>query len=289
MRWNRELDELINRALAEDIASGDITTSFCIDPVKVIEAEIIAKEDGVVCGLDAAKRVFKKVDKTLHFSAFSADGKIVKKNTKVAKIKGKARSILTGERVALNFLTYLSGIATYTYAFVKKTKRTKVKIMDTRKTHPALRFIEKYAVRAGKGVNHRMNLSEAVLIKDNHLRASGIAAGKKLDEVSLRNLINNIRKSTKKIIEIEVETLQQLQTALKIRPDIIMLDNFSLNLIKKSVKLRNALAPRVKLEVSGRVSLANVGKIAKTGIDFISIGSITHSAKSLDFSLEICT
>jgi nicotinate-nucleotide pyrophosphorylase (carboxylating) len=293
--------QIIRLALREDIGRGDITTKFLFPgPVKV-RAKIIAKEDGVVCGVEVASEVFKAVEKLIReykgkiragtvlsencplirVNCKVKDGVVVKKGRVVCVIEGDARAILTGERTALNFLSRLSGIATLTRKYVDAVRPYKVKILDTRKTAPGLRELEKYAVECGGGVNHRMGLYDQVLVKDNHIKVTS----HKSQVTSLKEIITEIRKKTNKKIEIEVESLRQFKEALDGRPDIIMLDNMSISDIKKAVAFKNKLS--TKLEVSGGVSLSNVRRIASTGVDMISVGALTHSAPSLDFSLEI--
>ncbi len=229
---------------------------------------------------------FKLLDPKIKFMPFVLDGKRFKANSVIASLEGDARAILIAERVALNFLSHLSGIATLTIQFVKAIKPYKAKIMDTRKTTPGLRTLEKYAVRVGGGHNHRMGLYDQILIKDNHLK---IVDGQWL-------IVDGVIKKAKKNgikTEIEVKNLRELKEAIKIRPHIIMLDNMNLKEIKAAVKLRNSLLSTIhyrlwtKLEVSGRVNLKNVKEIASTGADMISIGALTHSAKTIDFSLEV--
>lgn len=281
---------IIRKALKEDVGRCDITTKLIIPEDEYAKAVLIAKENCVVCGMDIARGVFKLQDKNIKFNPKFLDGQIVKKGDILARIYGKAQSILTAERVALNFLSLLSGIATKTADFVNKVKPWKVKIMDTRKTLPGLRELEKYAVRVGGGFNHRLRLDEMVLIKDNHLRVAGGGLGVE----GLRERIKKIRKefSKKMKIEIEVKNLKEFKEALKLKPDIIMLDNMSIEEIKKAVKIRNSHRPstidhRPKLEASGRVTLKNVRQIAATGVDMLSIGALTHSVNSVDISLEI--
>jgi nicotinate-nucleotide pyrophosphorylase (carboxylating) len=215
------------------------------------------------------------------------EGSKFKKNNTLAIINGKLQSILIAERVALNFLSCLSGVSTATNNLVEKVKGTKTKVLDTRKTTPNLRLLEKYAVKTGGGKNHRFSLADAVLIKDNHLRASGCLKNGRLDEKKFSNLIKKIRKTSKLLIEVESENLSEFKSIIKTRPDIAMLDNFSPKTLKKAVQYRNKFYPRVKLEASGGITTKNINKIAKTGVDFISTGSITHSSSAIDFSLEI--
>lgn len=273
--------DIIKKALAEDVGGGDITTKLLFpEPIR-IRAKIIAKQDGVVCGIAVVEKVFKLLDTKLRFNKKVKDGRRVKKGETICAIEGDARAILTGERTALNFLSHLSGIATLTRKYVGKVKPYKVKILDTRKTTPGLRVLEKYAVKCGGGTNHRMGLWDGVLIKDNHI----VVVSRQSSVVSIKNLVTNVRKKTNKKIEIEIENLKQFKEALAAGPDVIMLDNMTIADIKKAVALRNKLT--TKLEVSGGVTLKNVRAIAKTGVDMISIGALTHSAKAMDFSLEV--
>jgi nicotinate-nucleotide pyrophosphorylase (carboxylating) len=309
MLLNKKIKNIIALALKEDIGKRDITTLFTVAPYTKIEATIIAKEEGVLCGIELAKEVFSykfsynraKENEKVIFKCLKRDGETFQKNEKIAIIKGVARLILTRERVALNFLSLLSGIATLTRKFTEKVRGTSAKIMDTRKTTPALRELEKYAVKIGGGYNHRMNLNETILIKDNHLRAERIVYyskshihkkktsfhWRKLDEEKIRKLISKLRALSSTKIEIEVENLKEFKGVIKYKPDIVMLDNFSLPQLKKAVIFRNKHYPQIKLEASGGINLANVGATASTGVDFISVGSITHSPKAIDFSLEI--
>jgi len=274
-----EIKDIIKIALREDIGKGDITTTTFIPKDKYVEAIILAKEDCVICGLGTAAEVFKIQDKNIKFKPRVSDGQKIKKGKIIAYISGRAQSILTAERVALNFLSLLSGVATKTKAFVDKVKPYRTKIMDTRKTIPGLRELEKYAVRIGGGYNHRMRLDEMVLVKDNHLKVMGYG----LWVMGFKRIRDKI--SSKIKIEFEVKTLKEFKEALKLRPDIIMLDNMKVGDIKKAVLLRKAAVS--KIEVSGNVNLNNVRKIAKTGVDMISVGALTHSVKATDISLEI--
>lgn len=272
---------IIKTALKEDIGRGDITSRLVIPPKKRIKAVILAKENGIVCGLDVARLVFKTVDKKIRFKPVIRDGKKVKRGKILARLKGDARSILKAERVALNFLGWLSGISTLTNKFVQKVKPYAVKIMDTRKTVPGLRILEKYAVRCGGGVNHRMGLWDHVLIKDNHFSILNFQSSIFNYEDLIRKVKQERPKGVK--IEVEVKNLKELKKALLTRPNIIMLDNMSIKDIKKAAKTRYKT---VKLEVSGGVNLNNVRKIAACGIDMISVGALTHSAKALDVALN---
>lgn len=274
---------LIMNSLSEDIGSGDITTSLVFEKDLVVSAGIIANEECVIAGLDIAKWILDALDERIVFRPLYTDGDRVKKEKKVISIKGSIKSILTAERTILNFLGRLSGIATLTNEFSKKVKGTKARIYDTRKTTPGLRILEKYAVAAGGGVNHRMGLWDGILIKDNHLAGSRLQ-GSGSGQGVIRDNVEKAKRRGYKNIEIEVDNLKQYKEVLESGANIIMLDNMKIEDIKKAVRLRT---PGLLLEVSGGVSLENVAKIARTGVDRISIGSLTHSAPSIDFSLEI--
>lgn len=274
-----KIQDLVNQALAEDIGRLDITTEKIVAPAKSARAVILAKENCVVCGLAVASLAFKAFDKWIKIKPRICDGTFVKKGEIIAYLSGKARSIITAERVALNFLCFLSGICTKTRSFVSLTAPYKVKITDTRKTLPGLRLLEKYAVRLGGGFNHRYALDEMILVKDNHIKIAGGVS-------KLRGL------GGKYGVEIEVKNLKEFKEALSLKPDIIMLDNMSIKNMKKAVCLRNRYSclrqnPLPKLEASGGVTLKNVKKVACLGIDFISVGELTHSVDSVDLSLEI--
>lgn len=270
-----DLKKIIKEALKEDIGKRDLTTFYLKNKKKIVKAKIIAKEDGILCGIDIFKQVFLTYDKKVKFPFSLKDGDCFKKGEILCEIVGKAGSILTCERVALNFLQRLSGIATLTNKFVNKVKKYKVKILDTRKTTPLLRSLEKYAVRVGGGYNHRFSLYDGIMIKDNHKKVAG----------SLEKAILEIKRCKKRVPFIcEVENLEEFQIAQNLGVKWIMLDNFSIEEIKEAVKKRKK---EVKIEVSGGVNLDNVEEIAKTGIDYISIGSLTHSPKAIDISLEI--
>jgi nicotinate-nucleotide pyrophosphorylase (carboxylating) len=274
------VDQIIRHALIEDIGKGDITTQLTVPENKKVNAQIFAKEDFVVCGIEVAERVFHLVDKNIEFTSHVRDGQKIKKGKVLADIHGDARNILHGERVALNFLSMLSGVATKTRAYVDLVEPSKVKITDTRKTIPGLRDLQKYAVRVGDGYNHRISLDEMILIKDTHIKiGEGI---KKLPAVP---------KGFK--IEVEVENLEQFQHALNFKPDVIMLDNMSVEDMKKAVAMlektdySKSHHPKTKLEASGGVNKNTIKAIAETGVDIISIGELTHSIDSVDVSLEI--
>ena len=273
------LNHLIQTALKEDAAFDDITTQSLITPSHRSKAYIIFKEDAVICGLEIVNQVFKKLDPKIRFHSSFKDGQKVKKNTKVTFIEGPTRAILAGERTALNFLAHCSGVATLTRQFVEAIKPSKAKILDTRKTTPGLRELEKYAVVCGGGTNHRHNLSDMALIKDNHLATAP----------SLSLAVAILRAKTSKKIEVEVTNLKQFQEAIKTNPDIILLDNMTPAQIKHAVKMLKSFRPKKKilLEASGGIDLQNVRRVAQTGVDRISIGALTHSAKAINLSLEI--
>jgi len=281
------LQDLIRNALKEDIGSGDITTEFLVPKNEVIKAAIILKEKATVAGLEIARKVFKAVNKDIRFEAVSADGSQEKPGKIIAKIQGQAGSILSGERTALNFLSHLSGVATVTRSFVDEVKPYKAKIMDTRKTTPGLRELEKYAVALGGGYNHRMGLWDAVLVKDNHIAV--LKAGAR--GINIKDIARLVKEKKPKGMktDIEVRNLKEFQEVLEIPPDIIMLDNMDISQIKKAVAMRDAQPSRknVKIEVSGGVRLSNIKAIARAGVDMISIGALTHSAKAVDMSLEV--
>lgn len=287
---NPGIKALIKSALREDIGKGDITTRLLFSRVKKLKAVIIADQEGIVCGLNIARMVFKIQQNKIKFVPLVKDGERIKRGQRLAQIYGSASNILSGERVALNFLGLLSGIATRTAQFVEKTGNCKVKIMDTRKTLPGLRDLEKYAVRMGGGYNHRFGLDEMVLIKDNHL--SALCAMR--FALCVKQIIEIIKKKKPKNIklEIEVKNLKEFKGALTAKPDIIMLDNMSVNQIKRAIKMRDDLKPKTKnlkpkIEASGNINLENIRAYAQTGVDFISLGTLTKDVRSLNLSLEI--
>ncbi|PIV38962.1 MAG: nicotinate-nucleotide diphosphorylase (carboxylating) [Candidatus Omnitrophica bacterium CG02_land_8_20_14_3_00__42_8] len=279
---------IIISALKEDIGSGDVTSSIVFEKDVSVLAHITAKEECVVAGIDVAKWVFDAVDEKLAFTALCKDGDRIKKGKRAISVKGSAKNILSAERTVLNFTGHLSGIATLTSKFVRLVKGTGANIYDTRKTIPGMRELEKYAVMAGGGHSYRIGLWDEVLIKDNHL--NGLAQGSRTKAV--RNAIALFKNRWYKNIEIETENIAEFKEALEAGADIIMLDNMKIEDIKKAVKLKNAnikkYGTKVILEASGGISLDNIKKIAKAGVDRISIGRLTHSAPSIDFSLEIC-
>lgn len=272
----KELIQIINLALKEDIGSGDVTTNLIVPDFQKGIAEIFVKEDGVIAGLSVASEVFKRLNNKITFRKFVKEGDKVSKGTKIAEVKGSLRTLLTGERTALNFLQRMSGIATFTAKFVAQLEGLNTKILDTRKTVPCLRMLDKYSVKIGGGTNHRFGLYDMVLIKDNHIKAAG----------SITRAVQLIRKKLKKKMKIEVETanLDEVKEALSNKVDIIMLDNMSVEMMEQAVKL---IGGKAKVEASGNVTLENVRKIALTGVDFISVGALTHSVKALDISMKI--
>jgi len=271
-----QITSIITRALEEDIGPRDITTSSIIPEGLKAKAAILAKEDFVLAGINVCSECFRTLDTEIKFKGKFKDGDSVKKGKVIAEIKGNAMSILMSERVALNFLQRLSGIATLTSTFVKEVKSLKVKIVDTRKTAPGLRSLEKYAVRVGGGFNHRFGLYDAVLIKDNHIALSGDI---KKAVTKVKNGISHTAK-----IEVETKTLREVKEALQSGVDIIMLDNMSLETMTKAIKIIDG---RALIEASGNINIRNGREVAKTGVDLISIGSLTHSAPAIDISLEI--
>ena len=277
---------ILLNAVKEDLGKGDVTSNATIPRDAKVKAIIIAKEEGILAGEIFVKDLFKIIDKSVIFTTKVKDGSFVKRGDCIATISGPARSILICERTALNILSHLSGIATATNQFVSKIKNYRTKVLDTRKTMPGLRILEKYAVKTGGGTNHRIGLYDMVLIKDNHLAI--ISKGKTKKE-AIRAAIKKAKKYTarKVKIEVEVNTLTEFETALEERPDIIMLDNMPVVEMKMAVEIRNSINKKILLEASGNVHLDNIQKIAATGVDFISIGSITDSSKAVDFSLEI--
>jgi nicotinate-nucleotide pyrophosphorylase (carboxylating) len=270
------VESAVAAALEEDLGTaGDITTDAIVPAEARGEAAIVARQAGVVAGLDLAEAAFRALDPDTRFVRIVEDGGKVAGGGTIARVSAKTRALLTGERTALNFLGRLSGIATLTAAFVKAVEGTGARIACTRKTTPGLRVFEKYAVRAGGGMNHRFGLYDAVLVKDNHIAAAGGLA-KALERLQTRN-----RHSVK--VEVEVDTLGQLEEALRFPIDAVLLDNMDIETLRKAVKL---VAGRIVTEASGGVTLENVREIAATGVEMISVGALTHSPRSLDSSLE---
>ena len=270
-----QLDEILKSALEEDVGTGDITTLTTIPNDAVAYGRYIAKESGVICGIDIAERVFELLGGGVEFTKHKNDGDFAEKGELIAEVKGNAVKLLTGERTGLNIMQRLSGIATRTRIAVDAVKGTGAKICDTRKTTPGLRVMEKYAVRVGGGTNHRFNLADGILIKDNHIVASGSIT--KAVESARANAPHTLK------IEVEVETFEQLEEALAAKADIIMLDNMSEDNMKKAVEI---VRGRALLEASGNMGDKDLKAVAETGVDLISIGALTHSVKSLDISLK---
>lgn len=276
MNLNRlKVLKIIDNGLAEDIGTGDITTELLFDNSKKAQAVMIAKGKGVIAGLDVASLVFKRVDSKLKFEKLVQDGKKVEAGTEIVKLSGLAASILMGERLALNFLQRMSGIATKTNYYSELIKNYDVKVVDTRKTTPGLRILEKYAVKAGGGFNHRYGLYDAVMIKDNHIKASG--GIKKAIKKVKKNLSHTMK------VEVEVESLEEVKEALEVKADIIMLDNMSNDEMKEAVKM---IAGMAIVEASGGITDRNIIEVAKSGVDVISLGTLTHTIRSLDISLN---
>jgi len=269
------LDDLIKTALLEDIGTGDITTLSCVPEDSESKGHFTAKADGIVCGTGILRRLFSILDPRIRVAVITEDGSRVKKGDKIAEIEGPSRGILTGERTALNFLQHLSGIATKTDEFVIGVEGYHTLITDTRKTLPGLRVLEKYAVRCGGGRNHRFNLSDGVLIKDNHIVAAG----------GIKKAVEAVRKNAPHTLKIEVETenLEMVDEALAAGADIIMLDNMSVPEMAEAVR---RIAGRALTEASGNMGDKDLREIAAAGVDFISIGALTHSVKALDISLR---
>jgi nicotinate-nucleotide pyrophosphorylase (carboxylating) len=268
-------DSIIEAALQEDLPQGDITSESIIPDDSRSRAIILAKEDGILAGMDVASRVFEKIDPDVEFKREKDDGQKFSNGETLAELEGSSISILKGERTALNFLQRMSGIATTTGRFVEALKGTRTKILDTRKTTPGLRSLEKYAVKMGGGQNHRRNLSEMVLIKDNHLKLVG----------SISEAVKRAKERIAPGIKVEVEAtcLTEVQEAVQSGADMVMLDNMSMGKMKEVVKW---IEGRIPLEVSGAVTLSKIREIAALRIDFISVGSLTHSYRSVDISME---
>ena len=268
-------DNLIMLALQEDITSEDITTNSVMRDHQLGEVELICKEDGVIAGLEVFKRTFELLDQKTEVTFTCADGDEVKNGQKLGVVRGDIRVLLSGERTALNYLQRMSGIATYTRNIANLLKGSKTKLLDTRKTTPGMRIFEKYAVKVGGGYNHRYNLSDGILLKDNHIGAAG---GVKQAVLMAKEYAPFVRK-----IEVEVENLQMLKEALEAGADIIMLDNMSIEDMKEAVKLA---AGKAETECSGNVTKENVARLIDIGVDYISSGALTHSSPILDLSLK---
>ena len=278
--FDEQVERIIDLALAEDTSHGDITSQILIPPEQKGRALIIARAEGILAGGDVARQVFLKVEPALRVDVLIPDGKRVKAGDEIITVAGSVTGILKAERVALNFLSHLSGIASETARYVSRIKDFAAIITDTRKTLPGLRMLEKYAVRLGGGQNHRLNLGDGILIKDNHiaaLRQMGMSLGDIIAKAK-KNVSDGIK------IEIEVNTFAEAVEAVAAGVDIVMLDNMTPDEMKRIVEVKSGW---VKLEASGGINLDNVHAVAMTGVDFISVGAITHSARALDFSLEL--
>lgn len=272
------IDNIINTALAEDINYIDVTTDNLLDDSHKSNAYFVAKDDGVLCGIDIAVRVFELVGGNVEAEILLNDGTAVKKGDIIANLKGSTKTLLKGERTALNILQHMSGIATATNKCVKLVEGSNARITDTRKTLPGLRPLQKYAVTVGGGRNHRYNLSDGAMLKDNHIDAYG----------SIKAAVNALREKAGHMLKVEVEVrnFDELQEALDCGCEIIMLDNMSLSDMTKAVEITNG---RAKLEASGNITLENISEVAKTGVDIISLGALTHSVKCFDISMKIQT
>lgn len=269
-----QIDNIIKNALLEDIPNEDISTNYIIDKNSTCTVDLLCKEDGVLCGIDVFMRVFEILGQ-VQIESYKKDGDKVFNKEKIAVLKGNTRNILMGERVALNLLQRMSGIATLTSKFVSEISHTKAKLLDTRKTTPNLRILEKYSVNAGGGCNHRFNLSDGVMLKDNHISAAG----------GIKNAVKLARENSSFVrkIEVETESLEMVKEALESKADIIMLDNMDLETARKAVEI---IGDKAIIEYSGNVELSNIKSVSEIGVDYISVGALTHSAKILDFSMK---
>lgn len=279
MNKSEQIKKIISLALAEDIGKGDITSLATVRKNQKAIGKFLVKENGIVAGLKIAREVMKAVDSKIKFNILIEDGSKVKQGDIVAEVSGNARAILTAERTALNFLQRMSGIATASSIYAEAISHTKAKVIDTRKTAPGLRLLDKMAVKLGGCDNHRIGLFDMFLIKDNHIEIAG----------SITNAVDSCRRFMKKkkkkfLIEVETKNLKEVEEAIANTVDVIMLDNFKVEEMIQAVKLING---KCKVEVSGGVNLSNIKAIAETGVDYISVGGLTHSVKALDISLEI--
>lgn len=270
-----DIDDLLLRALKEDMPMGDITTDNTISEYSKSHACFISKDEGVLAGVDIAKRVFELLDSTVAFKKYFNDGDVIRKTDVIAEVEGNTRALLKAERTALNIMQRLSGIATKARLFSEEVKDLPVKIVDTRKTTPGLRMLEKYAVRVGGAYNHRFCLSDGVLIKDNHIKAAG--GVKKAIEMVRGNIPHTVK------IEVETENMDMVKEAVEAGADIIMLDNMSLDMMREAVRFINK---RADVEASGNVNINTVRDIALTGVDIISVGELTHSVRAFDISMK---
>ena len=274
--------KLIELALAEDLSAiGDLTCRALIRPDQSATVQVVARTDGVLAGSPIGRMVFDVLDRTVNWDAQRRDGDLVTKGSVIANVSGRLSSLLIGERTMLNFMTHLSGIASITRKFADAVRGTRAKVLDTRKTLPGWRLLEKYAVRCGGGTNHRLGLYDGVLIKDNHLAAW-------TESSSIADAVQTARAKspTQVSIEVEVDTLIQLKDALNGQPDIVLLDNMTIEAMREAVEIRNHIAPGVLLEASGGVTLDTITEIAQTGVERISVGALTHSAPALDLAFD---
>lgn len=269
------LQSIIRNALNEDLGAGDVTTEALVDENHRGAASLLVKQEGVVAGLPVAEEVFRQLDPAVQFERLVREGDRVAKGTRIARIKGKTRALLSGERVALNFLQRLSGIATATRRVVRALEGLNCRVLDTRKTVPGLRMLDKYAVRVGGGTNHRFGLNHGALIKDNHIALAG----------SLAEAVRRVRERAGHMVQVEVEcdTLEQVEEALQLSVDAILLDNMELDTMRRAVRM---IAGRAWVEASGGVTEENARAVAETGVDAISLGWLTHSPRALDISLD---
>ncbi len=277
---SQEIKAIVDRAILEDLGNGDITTDALVSPDLLGEGVIISKEEGVLAGMPVADLVFQQVDPSLSFDAVAHDGDRIKPKNVLATVKGSVSSILKGERVALNFLQRLSGVATVTSRYVEAVGELPVRVIDTRKTTPGLRSLEKYAVRVGGGFNHRRNLGDGILVKDNHLEAARIQG------LSMKEVVQQLRLKAPHTlkIQIEVTSFEQAMEALAAGADALLLDNMK---VEEMRRVAQAVKGRIPLEASGGITLANARAVAETGVNFMSAGALTHSVKALDMSLEL--
>ncbi|MGE5380863.1 MAG: carboxylating nicotinate-nucleotide diphosphorylase [Methylocystaceae bacterium] len=277
--WDINLDQLITRALQEDIGHGDLTTRFVVPPDLVGKAQIVAKDTGILAGMPAAERVFSLLDNKLLITTWQPEGSSLEPGKIIAEISGRVASILTGERVALNFLQHLSGVATRTHRLVSLMGGSKAVLVDTRKTTPGLRQLEKYATRMGGARNHRFGLYDGVMIKDNHIVAAG---------GSIAQAVARVRAAVPHTVKVEVEAedLEMVTEALAAGADIILLDNMDIQMMRSAVAM---IKGRALVEASGGINESTIAEVAATGVDMISVGAITHSAPALDISLDLIT
>ena len=268
------VDNIIKNALLEDIPNGDISTNSVIDEESICTVELFCKEEGIIAGLEVFKRVFEILG-DVEVELFKEDGQRVHPKEKIGMLKGNTRNVLMGERTALNILQRMSGIASITNKFLNEINHTKAKLLDTRKTTPNLRILEKYSVKIGGGCNHRFNLSDGVMLKDNHISAAG----------GIKNAVKKAKENSSFVrkIEVETESIDMVKEALEAKADIIMLDNMDLDTAKKAVEM---IGDKALIEFSGNVELENIKSIAEIGVDYISVGALTHSAKILDLSMK---